>query len=166
MTEVRWGLPWRTPELDAMGKEAFLSGHWHLFDEEERRLLHESNSLDIFNFSWTVPPIIQIGIAVDDVRLVGAIGLHREYMPGSYSLIEPMNVHPDYQRKGLGTRLWNLAADFCEQAGDKGLKVWALDGNEMAMSFYRDKLNLSVIGKGHWWLIDHMLPATGFQLDF
>jgi GNAT superfamily N-acetyltransferase len=77
-----------------------------------------------------------------------------------------MNVHPDYQRQGVGTDLWIAMAAQSKRLGDRGMQVWALDGNEMAIDFYSKKLRLEIIGTGDWWLLDHREPATGFQLDF
>ncbi len=77
-----------------------------------------------------------------------------------------MNIHPDYQRQGVGTDLWAFVAAESKGVGVTGLQVWALDGNPVAMNFYQNHLHLRVIGKGEWWLLDHMEPATGFQYDF
>jgi len=166
---------WPTPEdhnaeanaqLMAMAKTAFLSTHGHLFSQEEQALIRESTSIANYRFSWTLPPKLLIALAANGPQIVGAISLHRHNTPGEYGVIEPMNVHPDYQRQGVGTDLWTFIASQSKRFGDRGLQVWALDRNEVAMNFYQNKIRLRVIGKGEWWLRDHMEPATGFQLDF
>jgi len=104
-------------------------------------------------------------LAVDGPRIVGAITLHRHTTPATYGVVEPMNVHPDYQRQGVGTQLWTAIAAQAKRLGDRGILVWALDGNEIAINFYSKKLGLKIVGTGEWWLLDHQEPATGFQVD-
>jgi GNAT superfamily N-acetyltransferase len=150
-----------------MSKAGFLSGHGHLFSEEEQALIRASTSSEIYRFTWSpLPPKPILALAVDGPRIVGAISVHRHDVPGEYSVIEPMNVLPDYQRHGVGRDLWTFMAAHCKQFGDKGFQVWALDNSTMAANFYKYKIGCSVIGKGTWWLRDHMEPATGFQYDF
>jgi GNAT superfamily N-acetyltransferase len=105
-------------------------------------------------------------LAVDGPRIVGAMTLHRHTTAGMYSVVEPMNVHPDYQRHGVGTQLWTAMAAQAKRVGDRGMQVWALDGNAIAVNFYTKRLRLPVVGTGDWWLGNHREPATGFQLDF
>jgi GNAT superfamily N-acetyltransferase len=110
--------------------------------------------------------MLHLALAVEGHRRVGAITLHRHPVRGKYGLIEPMNIHPDYQGQGVGRRMWEFVASRSRELGDRGLQVWALDRCDIAIHFYRDTLGLPVIGPGEWWLRDHREPATGFQDNF
>jgi GNAT superfamily N-acetyltransferase len=85
-----------------------------------------------------VVPTAMMYMAVDGPRIVGAIEL-RGAVDG-YGLNEPINVSPEYQRQRIGEQLWTMAAVWSKRRGDKGLRVWALDGNDKAMNFYKDRL--------------------------
>jgi GNAT superfamily N-acetyltransferase len=149
-------------ELRVMGHAGWLSGHGHLFSAEENARVIASTTNDIFRTSWVVPPPATMYIAVDGPRIVGAIEL-REAVDG-YGLIEPINVSPEYQRRGIGDQLWTMAAMWSKWRGDKGLRVWALDGNDKAMNFYK-KIGCGVVGTGWLALGTHVEPATAFQYD-
>ncbi|MEM7299913.1 MAG: GNAT family N-acetyltransferase [Pseudomonadota bacterium] len=45
-------------------------------------------------------------------------------------------LRPEYQGVGLGTHLFLAARRDLKQSGQKGLVVWALEANDMAMEFY------------------------------
>lgn len=96
-------------EIQAMSMAGFLSGHGHLFSEEEQALIRSTPSNDVCGFSWSpLPPLPMLALAVHGARFVGGISLRRSFAPGESAVVEPMNVLPDYQRQGVGTRLWDF----------------------------------------------------------
>jgi len=142
-----------------MAKSAFLSGHGHLFSEDEKALILATDRDNIYRFSWQPLPIARMMmLAVDGPKIVGAITVHRHPTASMYGVVEPMNVHPDYQRQGVGTQLWTAIAAQAKRLGDRGMQVWALDGNAIAVNFYSKRLRLRVVGTGEWWLGDHREP--------
>ena len=50
--------------------------------------------------------------------------------------IYELYLMPEYQGIGLGTRLFDAARDALRSHGLKGLVIWALEDNEIAMRFY------------------------------
>src|SRR5712691_135830 len=97
----------------AMGKAAWLSGHGHLYSEQERAVVMAATSNEIFRMSWHLPAYSDIALAVDDEagRIIGAIEYRRDLgTHGEYGLVEPMNVHPDYQGRGIGKQVWDYIA--------------------------------------------------------
>jgi len=152
-------------EVLAMGHAAWLSGHGHLFSPDENALVMASNTNDIFQTSWIVPPQGLTWLAVDGPKIVGAVDLRPVLREADYGLVEPMNVLPEYQRQGVGKSLWIVVAAWSKHRGEKGLRVWALNGNDKAMSFYK-KIGCRVVDEGELRLGAHAEPATGFQYEF
>jgi ribosomal protein S18 acetylase RimI-like enzyme len=152
-------------ELLAMGHAAWFSGHGHLFSDEENALVMASTTNDIFETSWVVPPTGLLWLAVDGRKIVGAIQLRPQQPEGEFGLIEPINVSPEYQHQGIGKKLWTMAAVLSKGRGEKGLRVWALDGNEKAIGFYADTIRGRVVDTGWLKLGTHVEPATGFQFE-
>lgn len=150
----------------AVQAAGFLSGHGHLLSEAERALFADPTIPPKFTFSWEpLPPFRLIALAVEGPRIVGTLSLHRESSGGSYAVVEPMAVLPEFQSRGIGRELWVIAAAHCKHSGDKGMRVWALDRNTRAIDFYMNKIGCYKIGTGQWTLGQHQEPATGFQFD-
>ena len=131
MVEIRWvnredANPDVQAELMAVAAEAFLSSHGHMLSEEEKAWIRKGTTREDYRFNWEpLPPQVLVALAVDSQRRVGAIALHRHPRPGDYGVIEPMNIHPDYQRRGIGSRLWKFMAARSKELGDRGMQVWA-----------------------------------------
>jgi GNAT superfamily N-acetyltransferase len=162
---VRQAAPWDSDRLRAIGKEAWLSGHRHLFTQDELDQVQAAQTDDIFGFDWEVPKSGITVVASVGPNLVGAATLRPYPSNGLPGLIEPMSVIPGFQRHGVGTAIWNYVVALARQRTYPGLRVFALTGNQMAVGFYT-KMGCRVVGRGELRLGEHVEPATGFQLDF
>ncbi|MEZ5812588.1 MAG: GNAT family N-acetyltransferase [Rhizobiaceae bacterium] len=71
-------------------------------------------------------------------RIVGyaTLGRNRARELPQQGEIYELYILPEYQGVGLGTRLFRSARRKLAEHGLKGLVVWALEDNEVAMSFY------------------------------
>ncbi len=171
MIRVRWYHPLDSrAEIMGMGKAAWLSGHAHLYSEQERAVVMAATSNAIFRVSWHLPAYSDMALAVDDEggRIIGAIEYRRDRsIHDEYGLVEPMNVDPDYQGRGIGKQMWEYIAGYAKAWGNRGMRVWALNGNQRALGFYANKVGCKIVDRGgEYWLADHVEPATGFQYEF
>ncbi len=72
-------------------------------------------------------------------------------------------IDPDYQRQGIGKKLW---LKILQSATSKGLTKLHLDADPAATSFYKS-LGFVVVGKAPSGSIkDRMLPRMEFHLDY
>jgi GNAT superfamily N-acetyltransferase len=152
-------------QIRALAWLGWLSGHRHLFTQAEIDEIQSAFPHSILEFSWPLPPTGVIFVAVLGTEYVGAINLRPEPSDGTYALIEPMSVNEDHQRHGVGTKLWQFAEDVSRRRGDRGLQVWAMNGNPKAMAFY-PKVGCRAVATGWVRLGLHVEPATGFHKDF
>ena len=70
---------------------------------------------------------------LDDGTLVGWV--HVAWDGGDHAFLLDPKVHPDYQRRGVGTELVRLAARHAKEAGCQWLEV---DFEEELAAFYYD----------------------------
>jgi ribosomal protein S18 acetylase RimI-like enzyme len=82
-----------------------------------------------------------------------------------------MNVDPEYRGRGVGSCLWGYTVEHAQTMGTriKGLHVWAMDGNQQAIRFYRSRPDVVEVGTGNWWIgrnPKREFPATGFEVKF
>lgn len=73
-------------------------------------------------------------------RVIGVIGLYRDQRDETVLWIGWFGVHPEYRRKGIGSRLLRHAIKKANIQGAKTLKVYSsFDKNELAShSFYEN----------------------------
>jgi len=105
-------------------------------------------------------------IAVEDSQIVGAITVWRPSVQDRYSIVEPMNVLPTHRGRGIGVRLWRFIEAHSSERGDRGLRVWGIDGNRGASHFYGSTLKLQPVGVGTFWIGQHREAATEYRQDF
>ena len=158
---VRWARPGEAEALRSLVHSAWLLGHGHLFGPAELDLLKTTDIPQPFTTSWSVPDSGVIFVADADGASVGVLNLRPNPSDGSYGLVEPLMVSPTYNRRGVGTNLWNACANFSEQRGDRGLTVWALNGNPIANNFYL-KMGGRPGDTGSFKLGRHVEPATQY----
>lgn len=86
----------------------------------------------------------------------------------SLGLLEPgigevaaLYIRPDWQRRGLGRRLWEYGLSRLRDRGLAGVEVWTLARAE-AQSFYR-AVGCTGCGEGTVTIRDHVEPALGFS---
>jgi ribosomal protein S18 acetylase RimI-like enzyme len=154
-------------QLAAVIREAWRSGHGHLFSEEEiAQVMASAPTQNIFSVSWTVPMTGVVFAAFDETGIIGAANLRPDpNQIGQPALIEPISVSPGHQRQGVGEALWKYLKTFSQKRGDSWLDVYALDRNPKAMGFYR-KMGCRLVGTGELRLGAHMEPATHFVYEF
>jgi len=152
-------------QLRNLAWHGWLSGHRQLFSNAEIEEIQSAFPRSILEFSWLVPATGVIFVALLGPDPVGAINLRPEPGDGQHALVEPMSVVDEHQRQGIGTKLWEFAEQFSRQRGDRGMQVWAMDGNQKAMDFY-PKMGCRAVTSGWVRLLKHVEPATGFQKDF
>jgi GNAT superfamily N-acetyltransferase len=150
------------PKVQALAKEAWLSGHGHLFDQQEIALIKAASDDSIFTTSWVVPKTGVTFLAFDGATMVGAATLRPfPNEAGRPALVEPMDVRVGHQRHGIGRALWDYLRWISRRRGDARIDVYALDGNAMAMGFYT-KMGGQVVGAAELRLGAHVEPATRF----
>jgi GNAT superfamily N-acetyltransferase len=153
-------------QLNALGKSAWLSGHAHLFTDEEIAFVKAAIGDEAFHPSWEILSVAITVVAHDRPHFVGSSSLRAVVRPGDYGLVEPMMVLPDRQRRGIGQELWKAMVLWTKMHRYQGLRAWALDGNKIAMNFYRDAIGCREVDKGTFRIATNVQPATGFQYDF
>ncbi|OPH47200.1 hypothetical protein BC351_11900 [Paenibacillus ferrarius] len=58
-------------------------------------------------------------------------------VPRTYAYINELAVSPDYQRQGIGTKLYQAAADWAQQRQASSLELNVWEFNERAIAFYQ-----------------------------
>jgi GNAT superfamily N-acetyltransferase len=149
-------------QVQALAKDAWVSGHRHLFSSEEIAEVMAAHDDSIFTTSWTVPKTGMTFLAFDGATLAGAVEL-RPFPNelGRPALVEPMGVRPGHQRHGVGRALWDHLRWYSRKRGDCQIDVYALDRNPMAMSFYK-KMGGQIVGPAELRLGEHVEPASHF----
>ena len=66
-------------------------------------------------------------------------GLNRAHALAQEGEIYELYIRPEYQGIGIGSRLFKTAHHNLKDHGCRGLVVWALEDNSMAMDFYTGK---------------------------
>ncbi len=111
---------WRQSKEKAIGQKEIHSFEDHVFFLNN--ILNEDN---------------KIYIAIDNTKVVGMIAFNE-------SEINQLYIHIDYQGKGLGRRLLELA-----KSNSKGrLTLFTFEVNRKAQHFY-EKNGFRIIGRGH-----------------
>lgn len=72
-------------------------------------------------------------VAVDSGALIGVLDLSVADLTAT---IDTIGVHPDYQRHGIGTSLFDLACRRAVELGAATIEAWTRD-DEAALSWYR-----------------------------
>ncbi|HEX2580112.1 MAG TPA: GNAT family N-acetyltransferase [Rhabdochlamydiaceae bacterium] len=84
-----------------------------------------------------------------DKKVIGFVnfGNYRDQDLPNEEVIEirTLYVHPEYWRRGVGTKLAELAIQSCKNTGYKRVVLWVLDSNEAAQKFYQS-LDLRIDG--------------------
>lgn len=68
-------------------------------------------------------------------KLVGFVCMGRSKEPG-FGEVFAMYLLEDFQRQGIGTSLWSEATKHLKELGFTTIKVWVLETNHKARSFY------------------------------
>jgi GNAT superfamily N-acetyltransferase len=79
-----------------------------------------------------------------------------------WMLVEPMYVRPDYQRSGIGTKLWTRCLKAAAHRKAPGVRVWALEKNQLANNFYV-KQGCKPKHNGQLCVGEHCEPAIGYE---
>jgi len=102
-------------------------------------------------------------------RIVGTMSLLAARRAGKY-LVANVAVHPDYRRRGIGTRLMNTSMDYIRKQGGQEILLQVERDNEAANRLYAD-LNFSALGEVNNWTASTIgirsLPVTdseGFNI--
>jgi GNAT superfamily N-acetyltransferase len=102
-------------------------------------------------------------------RIVGTMSLLAARKPGKY-LVANVAVHPDYRRRGIGTRLMNASMDYIRKQGGQEILLQVERDNKAANRLYAD-LNFSFLGEVNNWTASTIgirsLPVTdseGFNI--
>jgi ribosomal protein S18 acetylase RimI-like enzyme len=72
-------------------------------------------------------------VAVNSSAVVGVLDLS---VDGTLATIDTIGVHPDYQRRGIGTRLFDLACLRAARLGASAIDAWTRD-DEGTLRSYR-----------------------------
>jgi ribosomal protein S18 acetylase RimI-like enzyme len=72
-------------------------------------------------------------VAVDSGAVVGVLDLS---VDGALATIDTIGVHPDYQHRGIGTRLFDLACSRAASLGATSIEAWTRD-DEATLRWYR-----------------------------
>ena len=72
-------------------------------------------------------------VALETNTIVGVLDLSVE---GTLATIDTVAVHPDYQRRGIGTRLFKLACGRAALLGADTIEAWTRD-DESTLRWYR-----------------------------
>ena len=77
-------------------------------------------------------------IAVDDkpAGVMGIIQPQENDTDETYHELSMIYLHPDYFRKGIGTKAVNFAFDVAREAGKKFMIVWVFAENHSSIQFY------------------------------
>lgn len=81
---------------------------------------------DLEHYRHRLFPHSVIWLAEQDHQVVGLLVLRADW-------VEQLHVHPDYQRRGIGSRLLNLAKEQCDAPE---LRLWTFQANARAQRFY------------------------------
>jgi GNAT superfamily N-acetyltransferase len=83
----------------------------------------------------------QILVAQVDDRVAGfaAFGPPRDDMPDGWGELRAINLHPDFWRQRIGSKLFAAATAGLAKLGYRHGYLWVLDGNERATGFYRSR---------------------------
>ena len=79
------------------------------------------------------PPVGAELVAVDSGTVVGVLDLS---IDGTLATIDTIGVHPDYQRQGIGTRLFDLACGWAASLGAHTVDAWTRD-DQATLRWYR-----------------------------
>jgi GNAT superfamily N-acetyltransferase len=77
-------------------------------------------------------------VAVVDGRIAGFItyGPPEDEVAEGWGQLYAINLHPDFWRQGVGTRLFAAGLQGLADLGYRHGYLWVLDGNERAIAFY------------------------------
>jgi GNAT superfamily N-acetyltransferase len=166
---VRWSGEGDTGRaIDAVQWAGFVDGHSGVFSNEELEVVRQNKPGHGWDFTWrSILPGNQLtAVAVEGAQIVGAITVWRPSVQEGYSIVEPMNVLRRYRRQGIGSRVWRFIESHSTERRDRGLRVWAINGNQGAIQFYGSTLKLQPVGVGTFWIGEHRESATEFRHDF
>jgi GNAT superfamily N-acetyltransferase len=71
-------------------------------------------------------------------RIAGFVmyGPPRDEVPAGWGELWVINLHPDFWRQGIGSRLFAAAEDGLRACGYSRGYLWVLEGNQRAIDFY------------------------------
>lgn len=113
--------------------------------------------------SWELGNIRYAFVAEVGNEIIGVADLTD--LRDGWMLVEPMYVLPDHQRSGVGTRLWKQCLKGAAYRKAFGLRVWALEKNQLANNFYI-KQGCKPRYTGQLCVGEHCEPAIGYEFPF
>jgi GNAT superfamily N-acetyltransferase len=124
-------------------------------------------TLDLFQSrsatpSWDEGSVALFFHAYVGTQLVGVSDLMTQR--DNWRLVEPMYVLPECQRQGVGRKLWGACKDAAIRHRAKGLRVVALEQNEVATSFYSLTLGLPEVGRETLSVGSRVFPAIRYEI--
>jgi GNAT superfamily N-acetyltransferase len=77
-------------------------------------------------------------VAEVDGRLAGFVGYGspRDPVPDDWGELWVINLHPEFWRQGIGSRLFRAAEDGLRDLGYRRGYLWVLEDNQRAIDFY------------------------------
>jgi GNAT superfamily N-acetyltransferase len=80
-------------------------------------------------------------VAQVDHRIAGFVtyGPPRDTVPDGWGELWVINLHPDFWRQGIGSRLFDAAVRGLRDLGYRRGYLWVLAGNDRGIGFYRDR---------------------------
>lgn len=114
--------------------------------------------------SWDQGDVALFFHAYVGTQLVGVTDLLTQR--DDWWLVEPMYVLPECQGQGVGKKLWGACKEMATRHGAKGLRVVALEQNEVATSFYSHTLGLPEVGRETLAVGSRVFPAIRYEVAF
>lgn len=139
-----------------MSTAAARQAYGHIFNPGELEKFFAGDILP----SWEQGNVRYIFVAEIDSEIVGVADLTD--LDDGWMLVEPMYVVPGYQRSGIGTMLWRHCLKAAAYRKAPGVRVWALEKNQLANHFYV-KQGCKPKYRGQLCVGEHCEPAIGYE---
>ena len=158
----------RTPlegEHDRIARAAWEgSVYAEIFSPEERAALYADPEMT--RATW-LDDALQLPftwiVAVSDGSPVGTGILYALRDDSRHGLVESLFVLPSYQRRGVGTKIWNYLRGIARENGLPSLKLYVLEKNKPAIAFYEQLGCRDFGGRSQLWLGKHAEEAIGLR---
>jgi len=151
--------PIREINMSAWEKSAYAT----IYSRPERELVYLTLAKIVGDWEEG-STLLEIVIASTDGKDVAISALKR--LPNGEGLVEPFYVHPDNWRKGVGTAFWRWIMERFRTVHEAHVvKVYSLDRNDQAKSFYRSVCGepTGVKSVAHLIPLKHDEPAIEFR---
>ena len=141
---VRPAAPWDNAAKQRLLDRAWIVGHGQVFPATVERFGKGQRPVEAH--SYQIPEDGSPWVAdIAGGQILGVMDLRPQ--ENSYLMVEPIATDPNFHRQGIGRVLSQHAEQIAAARGDKGLQVWAVDGNGPANEFYK-AMRCKAAGKG------------------